>query len=458
MKVVQFGTGNFLRGFADWIIDLMNEKSGFNGSVQVVQVHGKKPATALINQEGVYTLLTRGYQNGQTIDESRIISCISGTLNPYLNYQEFLKLGELPELEWIISNTTEAGIFFDSSDKDPSTTPASFPGKLTALLLRRFNYSKNSSIKPIHVLPCELIEQNGKKLKDAVLAYAKHWHLSEDFFEWVETCVNFYNTLVDRIVPGFPTDDADTLQEKLGYKDDLMVVAEPFHFWAIEGPESLKMLFPAEKLGLDVIMVDDLQPYRTRKVRILNGAHTSLVPVAYLRGLRFVGDAMNDPELGEFLKNVLYSEIIPSINLPKDELEKFAEAVMDRFKNPFVKHQLSAIALNSISKFKVRVLPSILGYIKKEDRLPMLLLKSFAALLVFYRGHYKGASIPVNDTPEVMELFEKAWQISDPYELVPNVLSNISLWGEDLNLYPGLPGQVIEEIIDLLNQEKSVPA
>lgn len=458
MKVVQFGTGNFLRGFADWIIDLMNEKSGFNGSVQVVQVHGKKPATALINQEGVYTLLTRGYQNGQTIDESRIISCISGTLNPYLNYQEFLKLGELPELEWIISNTTEAGIFFDSSDKDPSTTPASFPGKLTALLLRRFNYSKNSSIKPIHVLPCELIEQNGKKLKDAVLAYAKHWHLSEDFVEWMETHVNFYNTLVDRIVPGFPAEEVDALQEKLGYKDDLMVVAEPFHFWAIEGPESLKMLFPAEKLGLDVIIVDDLQPYRTRKVKILNGAHTSLVPVAYLRGLRFVGDAMNDPELGEFLKNVLYSEIIPSINLPKDELEKFAEAVMDRFKNPFVKHQLSAIALNSISKFKVRVLPSILGYIKKEDRLPMLLLKSFAALLVFYRGHYKGASIPVNDTPEVMELFEKAWQISDPYELVPNVLSNISLWGEDLNLYPGLPGQVIEEIIDLLNQEKSVPA
>ena len=456
VKVIQFGTGNFLRGFADWIIDLMNEKSGFDGSVQLVQVHGKKPATSLIDQEGLYTLLIRGYQNGETIDESRLITCISGTINPYLEYEAFLKLGELSELEWIISNTTEAGIFVDSSDSDSGQTPTSFPGKLTALLYRRFEYFQGKSHKTIHVLPCELIEQNGAKLKEAVLAYAKLWKLAEGFFSWVEAEVKFYNTLVDRIVPGFPTDEAEAIQEKLGYTDELMVVAEPYHFWAIEGPESLQELFPAATLGLDVIMVNDLQPYRTRKVRILNGAHTTLVPVAYLKGLRFVGDAMNDPEVEEFLKSALSTEIIPSINLPKEELEKFAEAVLDRFRNPFVKHQLSAIALNSISKFKVRVLPSVLEYIKKEDKLPILLLRSLAALLVFYSGLYKGAVIPVNDIPDVMAFFKEAWKAADPYEVVPTILANTSLWGQDLNQYPGFSDRVIKEVIDLLGQEKTV--
>ena len=457
VKVIQFGTGNFLRGFADWIIDLMNEKSGFDGSVQLVQVHGKKPAFSLLEQEGVYTLLTRGYQNGQTIDESRLITCIAGTTNPYLDYEAFLKLGELPDLEWIISNTTEAGIFFDPSDSDQTNPPSSFPGKLTALLTRRYAYVQQNSAKPVHVLPCELIEQNGSKLKEAVLAYAKLWQLPDEFFTWLETNVIFYNTLVDRIVPGFPADEADAIQKKLGYKDDLMVVAEPFHFWAIEGPESLRELFPAAKLGLDVLFVADLQPYRTRKVRILNGAHTTLVPVAYLRGFRFVGDAVNDPEVGAFLKNVLWTEIIPSIDLPKEELERFAEAVLDRFRNPFVKHQLSAIALNSISKFKVRVLPSVVEYIKKENKLPDLLLKSLAALLVFYRGHYKGATIPINDIPEVMEVFKEAWQTSDPYDVVPGILANTSLWGQDLNQYPGFSDRVIQEVVALLNQEKSIP-
>jgi tagaturonate reductase len=455
VKVIQFGTGNFLRGFADWIFDLMNEKSGFEGSVQLVQVHGKNPAKSLLEQEGLYTLLTRGFQNGQTVDESRLITCIAGTINPYIDYEQFLDLGKLPELEWIISNTTEAGIFFDSDDTDFTKPPTSFPGKLTALLYKRFAYMQNT--KPIHVLPCELIEQNGAKLQETVLAYATHWQLPEGFFAWLESNVKFYNTLVDRIVPGFPAEEAEAIQENLGYKDDLMVVAEPFHFWAIEGPETLKDIFPAAKLGLDVVVVEDLQPYRTRKVRILNGAHTTLVPVAYLKGLRFVGDAINDSEVGEYLKKALFTEIIPSINLPKDELEKFADAVLDRFRNPFVKHQLSAIALNSTSKFRVRVLPSILDYIKKEDKLPVLLLQSLAALLVFYRGHFKGASIPVNDTAEVMEFFREVWQIADPYEIVPAALANTNLWGQDLNQYPGLSNLVIQEVISLLNSEKAIP-
>lgn len=458
VKVVQFGTGNFLRGFADWIFDLMNEKSGFAGSVQLVQVHGRKPAKSLIEQEGLYTLLTRGYQNGKTIDESRLITCISNTLNPYLDYDAFLKLAELPELEWIISNTTEAGIFVDSADIDYTTTPSSFPGKLTALLFRRYEFVKDTTSKILHILPCELIEQNGEKLKEAVLAYSKLWKLPSDFFSWVEAEVIFYNTLVDRIVPGYPNDEAESIQDKLGYKDDLMVVAEPFHFWAIEGPESLKKLFPASRLGLDVIVVDDLQPYRTRKVRILNGAHTTMVPVAYLKGLRFVGDAMNDTEVSNYLQSVLQNEIIPSIDLPREELDSFAAAVLDRFRNPFIKHQLSAIALNSISKFQVRVLPSILGYIKTEAKLPELLLKSLAALLVFYRGHYKGENTPVNDLPDIIAFFKDTWKAGDPYKVVPNLLANTNLWGQDLNQYPGFSDRVIQEVIELLDKEKIVQA
>jgi len=457
VKVIQFGTGNFLRGFVDWIIDLLNEKADFRASVQLVQVHGKKPATPLLEQEGLYTLLTRGYQNGKTIDESRLITCIKGTLNPYLAYDEFLNLAVLPELEWIISNTTEAGIFVDPEDSDPSQTPTSFPGKLTALLFRRFERLGHETHQPIHVLPCELIEQNGSKLKEAVLTYAEKWGLPVEFASWADNNIRFYNTLVDRIVPGFPTEEAEAIYGKLGYRDALMVVTEPFHFWAIEAPESFKAVFPAERLGLDVLVVDDLQPYRTRKVRILNGAHTTLVPVAYLKGLRFVGDAVNDPEVGKFLADALQNEIIPSINLPREELETFAAAVMDRFRNPFVKHQLSAIALNSTAKFAVRVLPSIIGYINKEGKLPGLLLKSFAALLVFYRGHFNGATIPVNDTAEVMAFFQSVWQRADPYEVVPSILANTSLWGQDLNQFPGFSNRIIHEVIDLLHQEKSVP-
>ena len=454
IKVLQFGTGNFLRGFIDWVIDILNEQSDFNGDVQIIQPHGKSPHRELINQEGLYHVLIRGFQHGKVVKGHRLITCVQSTINPYLEYQEYLNLADNPDLQFVFSNTTEAGIYVDDSDMDYQSCPRSFPGKLTALLYRRFTTFSGEKDKGLTIIPCELIENNGGKLKATVLQYSRQWHLSEDFERWVESSLTFCNTLVDRIVPGFPDENSGEIQGELGFEDKLMVVAEPFHFWAIEGPESLKETFPVGKTkGLDVEFVDDLTPYRERKVRILNGAHTALVPLAYLRGLRTVREAVEDPFMGEFLETAIQQEIIPTLNLPEEELKEFANSVIERFKNPFIKHQLSAIALNSISKFKVRVLPSLLEYVKKKGTLPTHLVQSLAALIVFYKGRYNGEDLPVKDTMEIMEFFQNTWKDTSTNELVKAVLANKTLWEEDLNKINGLEEKLAEEINLLLKQE-----
>lgn len=455
IKVLQFGTGNFLRGFVDWVIDLMNEKTGFNGDIQLVQPHGKQPAENFIHQEGLYHVLIRGIQHGKVIEENRLIKCIRGVVNPYLEYDQFLRLGENPDLRFIVSNTTEAGIIFDPNDGHREVVSASFPGKLTALLFHRFTIFEGSSDKGLIVIPCELIENNGEKLKKTIFQYADLWNLPQAFMDWVENDLIFCNTLVDRIVPGFPGDKASEIQEKLGYRDELMVVAEPFHLWVLEGPLSLESEFPAGQMGLEVKFVKDLQPFRERKVRILNGAHTALVPVAYLNGHRTVREAVEDKGIGKFLIETILQEIIPTLDLPKEELDEFAHEVLDRFKNPFIKHQLSAIALNSISKFQVRVLPSLLEFVARKNALPKNLVHSFAALIVFYRGSYKGEKTPVKDTEEVMAFFREMWKNNNITLMVREILSNQSLWKKDLNEVPKLAEYLITEIEGLLENEKT---
>lgn len=454
IKVLQFGTGNFLRGFVDWVIDILNEQTDFNGDVQIVQPHGKSPHRELIDQEGLYHVLTRGFQHGKVVKENRLITCVQSTINPYLDYQEYLNLADNPELEFVVSNTTEAGIYLDDKDTDYQSCPRSFPGKLTALLYRRYTHFSGAKDKGLTIIPCELIEDNGGKLKTTVLQYARQWGLSEDFERWIDSSLTFCNTLVDRIVPGFPEENSDAVQKELGFEDKLMVMAEPFHFWAIEGPESLKEAFPVGNVtGLDVIFVDNLTPYRERKVRILNGAHTAIVPLAYLRGLRTVRETVEDPYMGEFLETAIQQEIIPTLDLPEEELSAFATSVIERFKNPFIKHQLSAIALNSVSKFKVRVLPSLLEYVKRKKKLPDHLVRSFAALIVFYRGNYGGEVLPVNDTQDVMEFFDAIWTNGSTNTVVQSVLANKNLWEDDLNGISGLERKLTEEINSLLEQE-----
>ena len=453
IKVLQFGTGNFLRGFVDWVIDILNEKTDFHGDVQIVQPHGRLPAAELQAQEGLFHVITRGLQNAEVVETERLITSVRPAINPYLEYDQFLALADNPELRFMVSNTTEAGIFFDPQDSRGENVPVSFPGKLTALLHRRFVFFDGDPSKGLIHLPCELIEQNGQKLKQTILQYSELWSLGDEFEDWIIRHHSFCNTLVDRIVPGFPQENTEAIQQKIGFKDDLMVTAEPFHLWVIEGPESLEKELPVSRTGLDIHFVKDLSPYRTRKVRILNGAHTAMVPLAYLKGLRTVKEAVEDSFIGEFLSKAIYNEIIPTLDLSKEELEKFAQDVIERFKNPFIKHQLKDIALNSISKFQVRVLPSLIEYYRQNKELPENLVMSFAALMVFYRGRYNGEALPVRDTEEVLAFFQQAWQNDDIETFIATVLSNTSLWNNDLSEIKGLSGELKENLLTLLEQE-----
>jgi len=322
------------------------------------------------------------------------------------------------------------------------------------LLHHRYNFFSGASDKGLILLPCELIEKNGENLKHAILQYIEHWKLSDGFKTWIEQHNIFCNTLVDRIVPGFPKDTIQEIHKSTGYEDNLVVMAEPFHLWVIEAPESVRRVFPTEQAGLQVKFVDDLTPYRTRKVRILNGAHTALVPVAYLRGLKTVRESVNDKFVGEFIRKSIIEEIIPTLDLPKAELDQFANDVMERFQNPFIRHELMSIALNSVSKFKVRVLPSLLGYIEIEKQLPERLVFSLASLIRFYKGEWKGEKINLQDTPEVLSFFTNTWKSNDIEKVVGETLANMSFWDQDLSSIQGLKDAIIKGIFELEKEEK----
>ncbi len=441
-KFLQFGEGNFLRAFADWMIDILNEKTGFNAGVEVVQPIGKGLGQLLNDQEGLYHTVLEGLRDGREISETRMVTCISRCINPYEDFDNFLHCSENPHLRFVISNTTEAGIAFDAMDTRHDVLAESFPGKVAQLLWHRYEFFNGDDELGLVFIPCELIDQNGYALKRTILQYAELWKLPHDFVKWINSANTFCNTLVDRIVPGFPRENIDEIRQQIGYEDQLVVKAEPFHLWVIEAPDNVKEELPFNSAGLNVKFVDDITPYRTRKVRILNGAHTCLVPVAYLSGFRTVMDSVNDEATGQFIREAIFEEIIPTLDLPNDELVQFANDVMERFQNPSVRHELLSIALNSISKFKVRVLPSILEYNKRKGHLPPNLVFSLAALIRFYKGEWKEEKIPLNDSAEVLDFFKDAWNNDDKKNFVKKVLSNESFWGEDLSKVDGLIGRV----------------
>ena len=453
VKVLQFGDGNFMRGFMDWIIDILNEKTAFSGAVQIIRPLRRSNIEKKCEQDGLYHVIQKGLLNGNTISETRLVTCVAGAINSYTDFEQFLKTSENPDLQFIISNSTEAGIVFDSKDKSTDSLPESFPGKVTLLLYHRFNFFKKNGTKGLILIPCELIEKNGDKLKETILQYASHWNLPDDFKQWTIDANTFCNTLVDRIVPGFPKDSVHEIQKSIGYEDNLIVMSEPFYLLVIEAPDRVKQIFPTEQARLNVKFVDNITPYRLRKVRILNGAHTALVPIAYLRGIRTVRDSVNDPYVGEFISKAIEEEIIPTLDLPEEELKDFANDVIERFQNPFIKHELISIALNSISKFKVRVLPSIIEYQKRTGRLPVRLLQSLAALIVFYRGKWHDEPIPLNDSPEILDFFNKSWSSGTTEEVVQKVLSNISLWDCDLTQIDGLQKLVTTFVNTLVTPE-----
>lgn len=455
-KVLQFGEGNFLRAFADAFIDQANEKAGFGGKVVLVQPiaqGGLKPFFK--EQQGLYTLILRGFENGETIDNRRIISSIGKYINPYEEFSAFLKEAENPELRYIVSNTTEAGIAYDSSCKYDDAPQASFPGKLTRFLHERW---KKHPQKGLVILSCELIDNNGKELESCVQKHISDWNLEQEFIQWLADKCLFCSTLVDRIVTGYPRGDADTLNRENGYTDNLLDVAEVFGLWVIEGPAWLEEELPFKRAGLPVRVVADHSPYKRQKVRILNGAHTSMVCAAYLSGQDIVRDSVQDALIGDFLKKTMYDEILPVLDLPKESTAAFAAAVMERFQNPFVDHALLSIALNSTSKWKARVLPSLKDYLEKFGKLPPRLVFSLAAYIAFYKcsrwengklyGQRFGEEYEIMDDADVLSLFGENKDVSLP-DLGKAVLSSQKLWGEDLTAVPGLLDTVTDYLRDI---------
>lgn len=410
-RVIQFGEGGFLRAFVDWILQITNEKTDFNGNVVVVQPIPQGMCDMLTKQDCVFTDIMRGLSNGEPTVDKKIIDVISRCVKPYDDYNEYLALAENPDFRFVISNTTESGIAYVEEDKLNDAPPKSFPAKVTHLLYKRFTLGLDGFI----FLPCELIDKNGATLKSIILKYADDWNLPQEFKTWVEHKNTFCNTLVDRIVTGYPKDE----KIDLGYEDNMLNTSEIFHLWVIEGPKDILKELPLDKTGLNIIVTDNLEMYRTRKVRILNGAHTSMIPYAMLEGIETVKDCMEDENMSQFVKKCVFDEIIPTLDLPKDELVDYANNVFERFNNPYIRHLCASISLNSVSKFKVRVLPSLLEYIKRTGEMPKNLIYSFAKLIEFYKN-----STPTDAQDVISFMKEKS---------IAEILSNKAFWDEDLS-------------------------
>ena len=446
-KVIQFGEGNFLRAFIDWIIWKTNQKTDFNASVVVVQPIEKGMVDWLNEQDGLYHLNLQGIDEGKPVDSVDLIDVVSRGLNPYREFDEYLKLAEQPQMRFIISNTTEAGIAFDPSCKLSDAPASSYPGKLVQLLHHRYEYFKGDKSKGFIIFPCELIFENGKHLKECIRQYIDLWKLGEGFRDWFETACGVYSTLVDRIVPGYPRDNAAQLCERVGYDDHLLDKAEIFHLWVIEAPAEVAKEFPADKAGLHVLFVPSEAPYHERKVTLLNGPHTVLSPVGYLSGLNTVRECCEDELIGKYVRKVMYDELLPTLNLPEEELLKFAGDVLDRFVNPFVKHFVTSIMLNSFPKFKTRDLPGLKTYLERKGELPKGIVLGLAGITTYYKGGKRGEDeIVVNDDEAIKNLLTELWAGGDIDAVAKGVLGAEFIWGEDLNKVPGLTAMLAADL------------
>lgn len=469
-RVLQFGEGGFLRAFVDWQIDIANEKAGFNGNVVIVQPLATGMIDMINKQSGLYTTVLRGLKDGKPTVETRAINSISRCINPYTDYDTYIKCAENPDLRFIVSNTTEAGITYDSSVKLNDKPQASYPGKLTAFLYKRFVAFKGDKSKGLIIIPCELSDDAGLNLRICILQHARDWHLGSDFLNWFNNDCDVCSCLVDRIVPGYRPlmnkeengkTQAENLCEKLGYEDKLLDSAELFHLWCIESSKSHEDELPLVKAGCNVIWTPNMEFYHTRKVRILNGTHTMTVLAAYLYGLTYVQDCFKDPLIHKMMYDGLFNEIIPSIDGDQQELISYANDVLQRFQNPFNPHALLDISLNSVAKFWTRDLPSVTGYIAKKGKVPPILALSIAALIAFYEGKLdkdergatilKGmrAGVPycIRDNKDVLEEFVKLYDGGkDAKRIAHAVLTNTAWWKEDLTAYAGLEDAVATDL------------
>lgn len=457
VKIMQFGEGNFLRAFVDWIIDEMNKKGVLDAGIVVVQPMSFGRVENLAAADGLYTLYLQGINNGQVVKTHQVIDCLMDFINPFPQYDKYLEYAKSKDLEFIISNTTEAGIAFDPTDTDFTVTPKSYPGKLLAFLKARYDAFEGSLKAGLEIIPCELIDYNGDTLKDVLVQLAKHIGMDAKFVSWITDANRFYNTLVDRIVPGYPRGEDKQLWEDLGYKDENMVVGEIFHLWVIDGPKGLEKKLPAPKAGLNVLFVDSIKPYKERKVKILNGSHTCLVPVSYLAGIDTVRETIEDKQLGNFVREFIFDEVVPTINIPRDQMVSFANSVLERYANPFVRHELMSIALNSITKYKTRILPSVLQNINDLHKMPSHSLFSLAALIAFYRGKRGETDIALADDQKFLDMFKELWAGFDGtkascQKIVDAVLGMEDHWEVNLNSLDGVNAFVTDCLYEIVTK------
>ncbi len=461
IKIMQFGEGNFLRAFVEWILQDLNDKGAIDAGVVVVQPMPFGRVKELKDQDGLYTLRLEGIDGGKKVKKSRIIDVIGDCLNPFTEYEKYLKYGESEDLQVIISNTTEAGIAVDPADTDFSECPKSYPGKLLALLKRRYDHFKGDKNKGLCIIPCELIDDNGDELYRCLTELARINKMSAAFIEWLQTANHFTSTLVDRIVPGYPRNEIEEIQKETGYLDNNVVKGEIFHLWVLKKEPKIQAVLPADKTGLNVIFADDIHPYKQRKVKILNGSHTAMVPVAYLAGIDTVGEAVSDPVIGKFVRDFIFEEVNPTIALPKDEMTAFANSVIERYQNPYIRHELMSIALNSTTKFKTRLLPTLTDYVKIKGELPKHLLFAFAALVEFHKGKRGKEDIKLADDPAYLAHWKQLWANfnGDYKKLAKDVLGWKEAWDCDMNaIHPDICAVVAKylEAMDTCGMKKSV--
>jgi tagaturonate reductase len=475
-RVIQFGEGNFLRGFVDWMLQRMNARGLFGGRAVLVQPLPTGAARQINAQDGLYTVVLRGLSHGVPIDSRELVSAVSRCIDPYTDFDAFLACAANPDLRFVVSNTTEAGICVDLADAPDARPARSFPGKLTQLLFARYQRMGGDPARGLVMLPCELIERNGDALARAVHETARRWALPTGFLRWLDDACLFTTTLVDRIVTGYPAAEAAALGAALGYDDRLLVAGEIFHTWVIETrretPRPLAHELPLAEAGLRVIWTSDITPFRERKVRILNGAHTMTALAAFLAGLDTVRACVDDPLLGPFLRRGIEDDILPTLGQPRDELRAFAAGVIERFANPFIEHQLLSIALNSVSKYRARILPTVRDHVRLGLGLPPRLTFALAALLAFYRGRElrdgvligrrAGAEYRICDEPAALEALRAAWTAAGDavspspspgpspaacLTLARTVLARADLWGDDLiAALPGLDAAVADHL------------
>lgn len=453
-RVLQFGEGGFLRAFAEDMIDQMNEKAGFNGKVVLIQPRGGHPETSELfdRQQGLYTLILRGRECGRKVSGSRVISCVSRCLDPKRDWDALLACAGNPNLRFILSNTTEAGIAFDPACRLTDTPPASFPGKLTAFLYKRWQFG----LPGFWILPCELNDRNGDLLRECILRYTELWGLDTEFLAWLERENHICSTLVDRIVTGYPRAEAASICEELGYQDDLLDTGEVFASWIIEAPQDICKEFPFVQARLPISVVNNHTPYKQRKVRILNGAHTSMALGAYLAGQNIVRGCMEDETIRGFMNKIIYDEVIPTLDLPKKELTEFAKAVAERFDNPYIDHSLLSIALNSTAKWKARVMPSLLEYVRRKGKLPAGITFSFAAYIAFYHnGKTRESGCLIGQRgSDSYEIRDDAWVLDFYYDhrgddvpaIAHAVIHNEKMWGTVLPKLDGFESAVVSDL------------